>query len=71
MLAAVLKFFDGKKNYLFGLGMIVVAALNQFVPDFAQTPISILGMTDPSSLASTGLAWVLGREAIAKAGAKA
>lgn len=68
MFAKILAFFDGKKNYLFAASMIVIAALNQFVPEFAKDPIVFLGMTDPSTLLTAGLGWAFGRDAIAKIG---
>lgn len=62
-----MSFLDGAKNYIFAGIMIVVGAVKLFIPELEVT---ILGMDDPGTLISAGIAWALGRDAISKAGAK-
>ena len=54
---------DGYKNYLFGAALILAGALVYFFP---EANISMLGADTPATLVSTGIAWILGRNALKK-----
>lgn len=54
---------DGMKNYIFGGAMIIAGLLT--IP-FPELNISVLGMEGTSTLITSGIAWILGRNAIKK-----
>lgn len=62
----VVEALDGAKNYIFGAVLILLGILKSFTDiDFIEG-ITVLGISDPSTLISTGIAWILGRNAIKK-----
>lgn len=57
---------SGYKNYIFAAVLIALGVLKTFTDiDFVES-INVIGITDPSALISTGIAWALGRDALSK-----
>ena len=55
---------SGYKNYIFAFVLFALGITKALTDiDFIES-ITILGMTDPSTLVSTGIAWALGRDAL-------
>lgn len=56
---------DGKKNYLFAAGLIAIGLIEWAFP---VVQIQILTMSTPQDFIAAGIAWGLGRNALAKVG---
>ena len=57
---------DGAKNYIFAAILVLLGILKGTTDiDFIES-INVLGISDPGTLISTGIAWALGRNAIKK-----
>ncbi len=62
---AVWQLFDGRKNYIAAAALVVIGLVEWAFP---VVHVQILGMSSPESFISGGIAWMLGRNALAKVG---
>lgn len=58
--------FSGYKNYIFA-ALLSVLGVTKVVTDIdVIESITVLGVSDPATLITTGIAWALGRDALSK-----
>ena len=54
----------GTKNYIFAALVILLGVVKMVTDIPVVESIQILGMSDPDTLISAGIAWALGRDAL-------